>query len=61
MPWSKKQIGAIGSAYGAKKAGKGKPAKTPVGIWAIPMGQQGEMLHEGVKKSRKKKKKGGKK
>jgi len=55
MPWSKKQIGAIGSAYGAKKSGKGKSSKTPASIWAIPMGKMGEMLHEGVKDKKSKK------
>ena len=55
MPWSKKQIGAIGSGYGAKKKGKGKPPKTPASIWAIPMGKMEEMLHEGVKGKKSKK------
>lgn len=32
---SSKQQGAFGSAYGAKKAGKGKPSKTPSAIWDI--------------------------
>lgn len=55
---SKKQRGAMGSAYGAKKAGKGKPAKTPASIWNMPMEQLRSHLKEagGKKLPRKAKK-----
>jgi len=43
---SKSQRGAFGSAYGAKKSGKGKPAKTPASIWNIPMGELKSHLEE---------------
>ena len=40
------QRGAFGSAYGAKKSGKAKPAKTPSSIWQIPMGELKSHLSE---------------
>jgi len=40
------QRGAFGSAYGAKKAGKAKPSKTPASIWQIPMGELKSHLSE---------------
>jgi len=43
---SKKQRGAFGSAYGAKKAGKGKPRKTPSAIWKMPMAELKRHLKE---------------
>lgn len=43
---SKSQRGAFGSAYGAKRAGKGKPAKTPASIWQMPMGELRSHLRE---------------
>lgn len=53
MPWTKKQHGAMGSAYAAKKAGRGKPSKTPVGIWNMPQQSLRKALKEGVKKRKK--------
>lgn len=63
---SKIQFSAMGSAYGAKKAGKGKPSKAPPSIWSMPMAELGRHLKEvGGKKLPKrvksKKKKRGKK
>ena len=43
---SKVQFGAFGSAYSAKKAGKGKPSKTPPSIWNMPMAELGRHLTE---------------
>ena len=43
---SKKQRGAFGSAYGSKKAGKGKPSKTPSAIWQMPMAELKRHLKE---------------
>ncbi len=43
---SKSQFGAFGSAYGAKKAGKGKPSKTPSSIWKMPMAELERHLEE---------------
>ncbi len=40
------QRGAMGSAYGAKKKGKGKPRKTPSAIWKMPMEELGRHLRE---------------
>lgn len=62
------QRGAFGSAYGAKKAGKGKPSKTPQGIWEMPAAEIRRHLKEaggkrlpkkvkGKKRSKKKSKK----
>jgi hypothetical protein len=57
MPWSKKQHGAMGSAYSAKKAGRGKPSQTPAGIWNMPMESLRKALKEGIKKGKKGKRK----
>jgi len=51
---SKSQMGAFGSAYGAKKAGKGKPSKTPSSIWAVPISQLRAHLKEVGKGGKKK-------
>ena len=32
---SKKQRGMMGSAYGAKKAGREKPSQTPMSVWKM--------------------------
>jgi hypothetical protein len=58
---SKKQRGAFGSAYGAKKAGKGKPRRTPASIWNMPMWELKAHLKESggkklPKRARRKKK-----
>ena len=58
---SRKQRGAMGSAYGAKKVGKGKPSRTPVSIWNMPAAQLRSHLKESKgkklpKKVRRKKK-----
>ena len=62
---SKSQFGAMGSAYGAKKAGRGKPSKTPPSIWSMPMAELGRHLEEAggkklPKRVKSKKKKRGK-
>jgi len=63
---SKSQMGAFGSAYGAKKKGKGKPSKTPKAIWLMPQAELKRHLEEAggkklpktsKKKSKKRKKK----
>ena len=43
---SKSQRGAMGAAYGAKKAGKGKPSRTPASIWNMPQAQLRSHLKE---------------
>lgn len=53
-----KQFGAFGSAYGAKKAGKGKPSKTPAAIWKISIEDLKSHLKEAGRKSKRKSKKG---
>ena len=57
MPWSRKQIGAFGSAYGAKKKGKSKPRKTPSSVWKMSVNELSKALHEGVKRKKKLRKK----
>ena len=43
---SEKQRGAFGSAYSAKKAGRGKPSKTPQAIWEMPAAEIRRHLKE---------------
>lgn len=43
---SEAQQGAMGSAYGAKRAGKGKPKKTPAAIWKMPLAELRRHLKE---------------
>lgn len=47
---SEAQQGAMGSAYGAKKAGKGKPPKTPAAIWEMPKAELKRHLEESAGK-----------
>jgi hypothetical protein len=49
-------MGAFGSSYGAKKAGKGKPSKTPASVWAMPMTELRTHLKEYGSKAKKGKK-----
>ena len=56
MPITSAQRGAMGSAYAAKKAGKGKPRKTPSGVWKMSAGQLKEMLESGLRKKKPSKK-----
>ena len=43
---SEAQQGGMGSAYGRKKAGKGKSSKTPAPIWSISMADLRSHLKE---------------
>lgn len=56
MPWTKKQKGLWGAAYGNKKKGKGKPSYVPTSMWNQSMGKLKEYLKEPTKKSKGKKK-----
>jgi len=43
---SKSQRGAMGSAYAAKKAGRGKPKQTPLAIWKMSQANLKRHLEE---------------